>query len=155
MPFSRKGGKRMHIKGVVTSVVLFMVMGLLIAGCAAGNYGKMREEESARMKLDTLLLDWQNHNIYYGGTNPDRPIAVLFDPKSDGKNLEVEGRWWSVSDEKTMLNAVGRINMLPGAIPRLWRVLGPDDSLYGYVYTPLMKLDITVVNEKTMRVMTR
>jgi hypothetical protein len=145
----------MDVKGMITSAVLFMVMGLLLLGCAGGNFGIMKEEEAGGMTLEVLLRDWQNYQIYYGGANPDRPIAVIFDPKSDGKNLEVEGRWWSVSDEKTMRDAVGRIKMLPGAIPRLWRVLGPDDSLYGYVYTPLINLNITVVNQNTMRFITR
>ena len=91
----------------------------------------MTQEDPAQMTLETLLRDWQNYHVYYGGTNPDRPIVVLFDPKSDGKILDVEGRYWPVSDEKTMRDAVGRINMLPGTIPRLWRILGPDKSLYG------------------------
>ena len=143
----------MDIKRVMISVVLFTAMGLFIMGCAAGNIGTLKEEPG-QMTLDILLRDWQNYNIYYGGTNPDRPIVVLFDPKSDGKKLEVEGRYWPVSGEKAIRDAVGRINMLPGPIPRLWRILGPDGSLYGYAYTPLIKLNMTVVEQNTMRVMT-
>ena len=72
-------------------------MGLLIAGCAGGNFGTMKPEDSGRVTLDSLVADWQSYNIYYGGMIPDRPIAILFDPKNDGKNVEVEGmRWWSV-----------------------------------------------------------
>ena len=145
----------MKVKGMMGSAVLCVVMGLLISGCAAGNYGTMRQEEAGGMSLEVLLRDWQNYNIHYGGTNPDRPIAVIFDPKSDGKNIEVEGRWWSVSDEKAMRDAVGRVNMLQETVPRLWKILGPDDSLYGYAYTPLLRLNMTVVNQNTMRVITR
>jgi hypothetical protein len=144
----------MDFKGMMTSVVLFVVMGLLIAGCAGGNYATLKPEDSGRVTLDTLVRDWQNYNILYGGTNPDRPIAVLFDPKSDGKNIEVEGRWWKASDEKTMLDAVGRIKMLQETVPRLWKVMGPNDSLFGYVYTPLIRLNIVVVNENTIRMVT-
>jgi len=142
----------MDFKGMMTSVFLFVVMGLLIAGCAGGNFATMKPEDSGRVTLDTLVRDWQSYNVYYGGRNPDRPIAIIFDPKSDGKNIEVEGlRWWSVQDEKTLLDAVGRVKMLQETVPRLWKVLGPDDSLFGYAYTPLIRLNTVVVNENTIR----
>ena len=40
---------------------------------------------------------------------------------------------------------------LPGMLPSLWKVLGPDGSLFGYAYTPLIRLNIVVVNENTIR----
>ena len=142
----------MDFKGMMTSVFLFVVMGLLIAGCAGGNFATMKPEDSGRVTLDTLVRDWQSYNVYYGGRNPDRPIAIIFDPKSDGKNIEVEGlRWWSIQDEKTLLDAVGRVKMLQEIVPRLWKALGPDDSLFGYAYTPLIRLKPVVVNENTIR----
>ena len=145
----------MKVKGMMGSAVLCVVMGLLISGCAGGNYGTMKAVEGGGVTLDTLVRDWQSYNIFYGGTNPDRPIAVIFDPKSDGKTLEVEGRWWSASDEKTMRDVVGRVNMLQETVPRLWKILGPDDSLYGYAYTPLLRLNMTVVDQNTMRLISR
>ncbi len=144
----------MDVKAVMTSVVLFAVMGLLIAGCAGGNYGTIKPEDSGRVTLNTLLCDWQSYNVYYAGTNPDRPIALLFDFKGDGKNVEVEGRWWRAGDEKTMRDAAGRIGMLQETVPRLWKVLGSNGLLYGYVYTPLIRLNIVAVDENTIRMVT-
>jgi hypothetical protein len=144
----------MDFRGMMSAVVLFVVMTLLIAGCAGGNYATMKQEDSGRVTLDTLVGDWKNYNIYYGGTNPERPVAIIFDPKSDGKKIEVEGRWWLAGDEKTMLDVVGRVKNLVGTIPRLWKVLGPDDSLFGYAYTHLNRLNMVVVNENTIRMVT-
>jgi hypothetical protein len=145
----------MDFKSMMTPVLLFVVMGLLIAGCAGGNFATMKAEDSGRVTLESLVRDWQNYNIYYGGSIPDRPIAIFFDPKNDGKTVEVEGlRWWKAGDEKTMLDAVGRVKMLQETVPRLWKVLGPDDSLFGYAYTPLIRLNIVVVNENTIRLVT-
>jgi hypothetical protein len=143
----------MKVKGVMGSAVLFVVMGLLISGCAGGNYGTMKAEDTGGVTLDSLVADWRNYNIYYGGSIPDHPIAILFDPKNDGKSVEVEGmRWWKAEDEKTMLDAVGRVKNVPGMIPSLKKVLGPDGSLFGYAYTQMLRLNIVVVNENTMRV---
>ena len=145
----------MNFKRMMISVFLFVVMGLLIAGCAGGNFATMKTEDSGRVTLDTLVADWQNYNIYYGGSIPDRPIAIFLDPKNDGKTVEVEGmRWWKAGDEKTMLDAVGRVKNLPGTVPSLWKVLGPDGSLFGYAYTQLGRLNIVVVNENTIRLVT-
>jgi hypothetical protein len=145
----------MNFKRMMISVFLFVVMGLLIAGCAGGNFATMKTEDSGRVTLDTLVADWQNYNIYYGGSIPDRPIVIFFDPKNDGKTVETEGmRWWKAGDEKTMLDAVGRVKNVPGTVPRLWKVLGPDDSLFGYAYTQLLRLNIVVVNENTIRLVT-
>jgi hypothetical protein len=73
----------------VSSVVLFVVAGLLLLGCAGGNYGTIRPEDSGRVTLDTLLCEWKNYNIYYGGTNPDRPIALLFDVEVDENTIRM------------------------------------------------------------------
>ena len=143
----------MVFKGMMTSVLLFVVMGLLIAGCAGGNYGTMKPEDSGRVTLESLVADWKNYNVYYGGMIPDSPVAILFDPKNDGKSVEVEGmRWWKAEDEKTMLNAVGRVKNVPGMIPSLKKVLGPDGSLFGYAYTQALRLNIVGVDENTIRV---
>ena len=145
----------MDRKNVMMLVPLVVAMGLLIAGCAGGNFATMKAEDSGRVTLDTLVGDWQNYNIYYGGSIPDRPIVIFFDPKNDGKTVEVEGmRWWKAGDEKTMLDSVGRVKNLPGTVPSLWKVLGPDGSLFGYAYTQLGRLNIVVVNENTIRLVT-
>jgi hypothetical protein len=143
----------MKVKGVMGSAVLCVLMGLLIAGCAGGNFGTIKQEEAGGMTLEGLLRDWQSYNIYFAGISVDKPVAILFDPKNDGKNLEAEGlRWWNIKDEKTLRDGIGRVNMLPEYLPRIWKILGPDGSVYGHVYTPAIRLNIVGVSENTIRV---
>jgi hypothetical protein len=141
----------MNGKGVMASVAVVTATALFILGCA-GSFGRLKVEEGG-MTLDTLIHNWQQYNIYFFGTTASSPAAVLFDPKNDGKNLEVEGlRWQRIRDESTVRVMVGRVEVLTGGVPRLFKIVAPDDSIYGYVYTPANTLSIAVVNENTMRV---
>jgi len=82
-------------------------------------------------------------------------VAVLFDPKTDGKTLRMGPRWDRMPDQSTLNKMVGYIKQQPfrGVYgPRLWTILGPDGSTYGYVYTVLTDLLIEVIDEKTMLV---
>jgi hypothetical protein len=131
-----------------------VILSLFILGCA-GDYGKIRTVEEGEMTVATLADTWSNFNIYYAGSKPEIPVAVLFDPKNDGKNLQVDPRWERVTDEKTLRQMVDFIRTQPPRgvnMPRLWKVLGPDDTLYGYVYTLLVKLVITPIDQNTVRV---
>ncbi len=131
-----------------------IVLSVFVLGCA-GDYGKIKTVEEGEMTVATLVANWSNYNIYYAGSKPEIPIAVLFDPKNDGKNLQVDPRWERVTDEKTLRQMVNFIRLqTPKGVnmPRLWKVLGPDDTLYGYVYTILVKLVITPIEQNTVRV---
>lgn len=125
----------------------------LAAGCA-GSYGKMRVVDKGGMTVETLVSTWQNYDVHYYGDG-NRAIAVLFDPKIDGKTLNVGPRWDRMPDQNTMNKMVGYIQQEPfrGVYgPRLWAILSPDGSTYGYVYTVLTELLLEVIDEKTMLV---
>ena len=134
-----------------------ILVGILIlgftAGCAAG-YGKMRVVEKGGMTLENLTDNWQNYEVYYYGDG-NRAIAVIFDPKTDEKTLKMGPRWDRMPDQNTLNKMVGYIKQEPfrGVYgPRLWTILGPDGSTYGYVYTVLTELLLEVIDEKTMLV---
>jgi hypothetical protein len=131
-----------------------LILSLFILGCAA-DYGKIRTVEEGGMTVEALVGSWSNFNMYYAGSKPEIPVAVLFDPKNDGKNLQVDPRWEKVTDEKTLQQMVHFIKTQPPRgvnMPRLWKVLGPDGTLYGYVYTLLVNLVITPIDQNTVRV---
>jgi hypothetical protein len=136
----------------VTSILLFA----LVLGCAGGGgYGKMRVEEGGGMTPETLVNNWQNYDIYWAGTDQSTAIAVLFDPKNDGKTLQMGPRWGRASDQVTVNKMVGLIKQTSGSggfVPRLFTILGPDGSTFGYVYTVINHLVINVIDEKTMLV---
>ena len=128
----------------------------LVLGCAGGGgYGNMRVVEGGVMTPATLVNNCQNYDIYWAGIDPSTAIAVLFDPKNDGKTLQMGPRWGRVSDPSTVNSMVGMIQQSVGSggfPPRLWVILGPDGSTFGYVYTVLNHLVIDVIDDKTMRV---
>jgi hypothetical protein len=131
-----------------------IVMVALALGCAgAGGYGKLMVEEGG-MTVETLVKNWQNYHVYYAGDGK-RAVAVLFDPKNDGQALEVGPRWVRMPDEKTLSSMVGTIKQSMGSggfIPRLRAIVSPDGATYGYAYTGLSRMVITVIDDKTMRV---
>jgi hypothetical protein len=124
----------------------------LTAGCTgAGNYGNMRVEDKGGMAVETLVNNSQNYNVYYAGT-PGYPVAVLFDPKADGKTVKVADRWQSVTDQATISKHVQIIGMhgYGANIPRLWKLLGQNESVFGYVYTTATKLSTNAADADTM-----
>ena len=135
-------------------MVVSIVMIALALGCAGtGGYGKLMVEEG-EMTLEALVKNWQNYNTYYAGDGK-RAVAVLFDPKRDGKALEVGPRWVRMPDQNTLSSMVGTIKQSMGSgglIPRLRAIISPDGSTYGYTYTGLSRMVITVIDDKTMRV---
>jgi hypothetical protein len=137
-----------------TPYLIGVILSLFLLGCA-GDYGKIKTVDEGEMTVASLVNNRSNYNIYYAGTKPEFPVAVLFDPKNDGKNLQVDPRWEKVTDEKTLQQMVNYIRLQTGHgvnIPRLWKVLGPNDAMYGYVYTFLVKLVITPIDQNTIRV---
>jgi hypothetical protein len=137
-------------------MVASILLVALLLGCAtSGGYGTMSVVEGGGMTPETLVNSSQNYNVYWAGIDPSTAVAVLFDPKNDGKTLQVGPRWTRVSDQDTVNNMVGVIKQSPGSgglTPRLRAIQGPDGSTYGYVYTVINHLVINVIDEKTMRV---
>lgn len=130
-----------------------ILIAALAAGCA-GSYGKMRVADKDAMTVENLVNNWQSYDVYYYGDG-NRAIAVIFDPKTDGRTLKMGPRWDRMPDQNTLNKMVGYIKQEPfrGIYgPRLWTILGPDGSTYGYVYTLLTDLLIEVIDEKTMLV---
>lgn len=125
-----------------------------VLGCAAGGYGNIRLVEGGGMTVQTLVNNWQNYNVYSAGLG-NLAAAVVFDPKNDGKTLNMGPRWVRVTDQDSLNAMVGLLSQRPGAgglLPRLWAIVSPDGSTYGYVYTVLDHLVINVIDDKTMLV---
>lgn len=128
-----------------------LVMLAVVAGCA-GVYDNLVPADKGQMTVETLVSNYQNYNVYYLG-DFSIPYAVLFDPKEDGKTVKVGDRWEKVPSQDTASKQVGQISTLIGRgvnMPRLWKLVGPDGSLFGYVYTAATQLSSNVVDGNTM-----
>jgi hypothetical protein len=139
------------------SAVLVSLIGLLlvIAGCAS--YGQLRLQSGPgeTVTIQQLKENWQNYHILATGVEPNVPSAVLFDRKDDGREMIGE-RWWELRDYKSVSDTIGWIEnqISTGPYhPRLWKILGPDEHLYGYLFTAWDHAVMTVGDDKTMRVM--
>ncbi|MGD2125352.1 MAG: hypothetical protein PVG99_04685 [Desulfobacteraceae bacterium] len=134
------------------------ILGLLIMiigfGCA--RYGKLRLQSGPgqRMTIHTLKENWQNYNVLYAGLNVNHPSAVIFDRKDDNTAL-VGDRWLKVEDKQTLSNIVDYIQTevsRSNYYPRLWKVLGPEDQMYAYMFSSWDRAVMKVVNDNTLYV---
>jgi len=134
------------------ALVSILIMLALVAGCA-GAYVNMKVEDKGGMTAETLVNNWQNYNVYYLG-DFSIPYVVLFDPKDDGKTIKVADRWERVPSQADARRMVDMIST-PGHglnVPKLWKLLGPDDSVFGYIYTKATMLNTNMVDAQTMLV---
>lgn len=118
---------------VISLVSLFPI----VAGC--GSYGKLRLQSGPgeTMTIQKLKENWQNYHILATGIEPGVPSAIVFDRKDDGRNVIGE-RWWDLEDYGSVSKTIDRIEAEISSgfsYPRLWKILGPDEHLYGYMFT--------------------
>jgi len=76
----------------------------------------------------------------------------MFDPKKDNKAL-VGDKWTKIEDQETLSKLISSIqSQKANYCPRLWRILGPDQQFYGYLFTAYyhIPLVIKVVDDTTM-----
>ncbi|MBN2033088.1 MAG: hypothetical protein JW836_07415 [Deltaproteobacteria bacterium] len=135
--------------------VLLMVAsaGLSLSGCIIGQYGTLRlPEKTDTVTVQFLQENWENYEIYYAGVHAGHPSAVLFDRKDDDRDFITE-RWFNTENKELLDDLIDSIQrQLPIGVfyPRLWRVLGPDGHLYGYIFTPWDHAVMRAVDEKRL-----
>jgi hypothetical protein len=148
------------------SIFIIMTLIFFMSGCA--KYGKLRVESrnvthiasskssakySEKMTIDKLVNNWKDYDIYYAGYRADRATGIMFDPKED--DLRLLGDWWEKIDTKESLEFVLKWINFPRTfyevIP-LYRMIGPGDKVYGYMYTPFTHVTFKQVDEKSMYV---
>jgi hypothetical protein len=136
-------------------LVSLLSLFLMVAGCAS--YGKLRLQSGPGEIMTTQQLkeSWQKYNILAAGVEPNVPSAILFDRKDDSREIIGE-RWWELKDYKMVSDTVGWIETqqpVGSYYPRLWRILGPDDHLYGYMLTAWDHAVMLIGDNNTMKVL--
>jgi hypothetical protein len=141
----------MKIKKYIFLSVINMFLILLISGCVG--YGKIRLQprDAEKMTIQKLMENWPDYNVYYSGVSIDLAGAIMFDPKDDEREL-VGHKWWDqVKDPEKLSEIIFWINTYySNFYPRVWRILGPDDQFYGYMYTGRHHVLIKVLDERTL-----
>ena len=142
-----------RMKKFIFLVLLFSLFAV-VAGCAS--YGKLRLQSGPGETMTTqqLKMNWQQYHVLGTGVEPNVPSAILFDRKDDDRTI-IGDRWWVLQDSQAVSDMIGRIEsqqIVAQYYPRLWKMLGPDDYLYGYMLTAWDHATMIIGDDKTMRV---
>jgi len=141
-------------KHISLATILFVLL-FLMPGCLS-SFGKVRSQSGngERMTIDDLEKNWADYTVHYAGMSPNRPSGVMFDPKNDDKTLlpGSNDRWKKIEDKQTLSDVIGWIKVQDstGYNPMLYRVLGPDDQFYGYLFSGRSDVTIEVFDDRTM-----
>jgi hypothetical protein len=129
------------------------LIGLLASGCALSNYGSLRlPHKSDAVTISSLQGNWQDYEIHYAGIHAGHPSAVLFDRKDDGREIVTE-RWSRVKTKETLddlVDSIERQLLIAAYYPRLWKIIGPDGHIYGYMFTAWDHAVMRAVDENTL-----
>jgi hypothetical protein len=135
-----------------------LYIGLLTAILSAVGFGFSAKNRYGRVTvvpnmptIEQLSENWKDYYVYvfYLSGSQSRPYAIMFDPKDDGRKLQVHKLWSPVKEEKqlhTLIALVTRSEWLAG----MWVIHSPDKQTYGYMYTSHNDVAIRVVDEKTL-----
>jgi len=128
-------------RGKCVLAIFGVLLAMLVVPQAAigGHYGKLEPATSGgdKMSIGMLQKDWQDYTVYYVGVDISTALAAVFWPKSQPKTLTGD-RWTEVKDQDKVARLIRVIhgrNNIPGQWARLWKILGPDGDVYGYMYS--------------------
>ena len=148
-----KKGKNLYL------ILMVFVLIFFISGCIQfSTYGKLRQQsrDGNRVTIKDLKENWNDYIIYYAGyygsLSIKHPSAVMFDPRNDNKELVGE-KWTMVKDKHTLselLSSIQSQEPIGNLYPRLWRILGPDEQFYGFLFTAWDHVVTKVIDDTTM-----
>jgi hypothetical protein len=114
-------------------------------------YGKLRAgawRGPNKVNVYDLMDRWKDYDVYWAGLAVDNPSGVMFDPKGDDRRLTSD-KWVAVKDQAE-LSILIRWLRAGNYYPILWRVLGPDNQFYGYIFSPWEHVVLKVVDDRTL-----
>lgn len=140
---------RMKLKKYTYPIVISLILIPLLSGCyILNNYGKVRaiSWRVEKTTLSELLENWQDYTISYDGMYGGLPPLIMFDPKDDDKTMQ-NNMWPKVTDLETLKYLIGIIRIDHA---RLYKVFGPNDQFYGYMFYACCYPTIEVMDDKTL-----
>ena len=115
-----------------------LVLVFFISGCAMlTGYGKIRPQpwHGEQVTIQKLQNNWEDYTIHYAGLSVGTVAGITFDPKNDNRTLTGD-KWIKVEDQQTLSELIGWMKTYTRYNPQIWRILGPDNEFYGYLYYP-------------------
>ena len=140
----------MDVKKLIYMKMIVLLVVLTSTSCSMSQqYGKYALLNPAGITLEELLKDWENYHVYYAGVSVGDVNAILFDPRFDDRQMDVHKWWVEVEDPDTLSDLMGFIYSKPQT-PNLRTIIGPNDQIYGYLFSVWWSVPIKVVNNKTL-----
>lgn len=131
----------------------FVLVAFLASGCAGTQYGKLRlPEKTDAVTIQGLQKNWQDYEVYYAGVHAAHPSAVMFDRRDDDRVIMTE-RWFKMKDKELLddvIDSIQRQLSFAGYYPRLWKIIGPEGHLYGYMFTSWDHATMKAADEKSL-----
>ena len=142
----------MTIKKGIWLVFITSVLMVIITGCSG--YGKLRLQSrfGDDVTIEKLKENFSDYTVYYAGYALDNPSGIMFDPKNDNRTLMPSERWTKLDDKESVIEVISWIKIQDShyRYPRLYRILGPDDQFYGYLYSAWTHVVTKVMDDKTL-----
>jgi hypothetical protein len=131
-----------------------LVMGILFVlfmlGCAGyGGLSYIEPGPNEKVTISSLVDNWQDYDVYVGTLDS----ALMFGFKDRKKHIAPASYWDSVKTKKELDKIVANIASQPSVgiyWPRLWKILGPEGHLYGYMFTAWNHAVVSKVNKNTL-----
>jgi hypothetical protein len=142
----------MSMKRYIRLALMAIVIIYIITGCSG--YGKLRLQSryGDDVTMEKLKENLPEYTVYYAGYAVNNPSGIMFDPKNDNKTLTPSERWTKLDERESVIEVISWIKIQDSSYyyPRLYRILGPDDQFYGYLYSAWNHLLTKAVDGKTL-----
>lgn len=142
----------MIMKKNIYLALVAVVLVFIMSGCLG--YGKIRSQSGYGddLTIEKLEENWRDYTVYYAGYAVNNPSGIMFDLKNDDKKLLPSDRWTKIEDQETVVEVISwiKIQNSYNFYPRLYRILGPDNQFYGYLFSAWDHLLTKVVDDKAL-----
>ena len=140
----------MKYKRGIYRFFLFSCSAMLAFGCVASEgYGQLRLAGS-EMNIEQLVKHWEEYDVFWTGVE-SQSGAVLFGLKGDNKVITLHEYWSTVKDKSQLSEVIGLLQRAGGSAA-LYKLMGPGNQVFGYIYKSTPSPLIRIVDEKTLYV---
>ena len=139
------------IINIIASVFAFIGLALSTSCAEMETYGRLNPvyTKTDGISLKTVMEHWQDYHIYYAGLSTENPSAVMFDPKGDDKKI-ISDKWILLEDKEKISEAVHWLSNSAYLNALFYKIIGPDDQIYGYMYTAWNHVYMKLVEKNTL-----
>ena len=132
------------------AVIASLIIGFMM-GCS-GNYGKIRYQTGTEDKITLAELkdNWDEYDTYYSRSSNRWAAAIMFDPKNNGTKLTGDS-WIKIKNQEVLSVSIREIQLYYRNA-RVKIIEGPDNHVFGYMYTSYLQIPVSVVDERTLYV---